>query len=70
LADVGERLNSSAFPAGSRKNIGACSPTSPLEADAGFDDEGDACAAKALRKRLPEVRDDLMAEDIEVDPLS
>ena len=79
----------------------ACSPTSPLKRIVGLDDEGDACAAKAIGERLPglhwkhnaevgdgnvvavdgvvvggavgggglEVRDDLVAEEIEVDPL-
>jgi hypothetical protein len=60
LADVGECLELERISGGVEKG----SPTSPLEADVGFDDEGDACAAKALRKELPEVRDDLMAEEM------
>ncbi len=92
-------LISSALPEGSRKNIVACSPGSPLEPDVRLDDELDALRLQARGQRFPfghrqhdaemahrhaspstafagprpsarrQVRDDLVAVEVEVHPV-
>src|SRR5882757_7499999 len=101
LADVCECLELECVACGIEKEHGRLLANFTFEADIGLDDEGDACAAKALGQGLPvlhgkhdaevgdgdivsvdrivvglavggrrlQMRDDLMAEEIEVDPL-
>jgi len=101
LSDVGECFELESIACGIEEEHGCLFADLAFEADIGLDDEGDACAAKAVGEGFPvfhgqhdaevrdgdivavdgvvvgfpvgggglEMRDDLMAEEIEVDPL-
>src|SRR5260370_16096462 len=53
LADVGECFEFESIACGIEQEHGCLLANFALEADVGFDDEGDACAAKAFSQSLP-----------------